>query len=215
MQDGILIINKPAGMTSQDVVYKLKRAYNIKKVGHTGTLDPMVEGVMVVCFGKATKLAQFLLDEDKKYQVQAVLGIATDTEDLTGEIVQQVAVSTEMIQQVEQTLADICSSFVGTYEQIPPMYSAVKINGKKLYEYARNNIEVERSARLVEVKELILDSQSIIMTADKTIEYEFVVHSSKGLYVRTLCVDIANQLPHSRCIVPKQYELTFSLFQVT
>jgi len=194
-QDGILVINKPAGMTSHDVVHKLRKAYNIKKVGHTGTLDPMVTGVMVVCFGKATKLAQFLIDESKSYRVTIRLGEATDTEDITGTIIEKQSINESDVPKLQQSMEQIITSFNGEYWQTPPMYSALKVAGKKLYEYARKNIEVKREARCIHITEIMYDKPSFVYQKDtQVITCAFDVHASKGLYARTLCVDIGKKL---------------------
>jgi len=193
--DGILVINKPARMTSHDVVAQLRRTYNMKKIGHTGTLDPMVEGVMVIAFGKATKLVQFMMEEDKRYRVAVRLGISTDTEDVSGTVIKREqltqAMSDALVPQIGQTLA----SFIGTYVQVPPMYAAIKVRGKKLYEYARNGEHVEREARTLKIFAIDYDATTYehdVITG--TSVFVFDVHGSKGLYARTLCVDIGQKL---------------------
>jgi len=192
-QDGILVINKPAGITSHDVVAKLRKAYGMKKVGHTGTLDPMVDGVMVVAFGKATKLVQFMMDEGKVYDVGIQLGIATDTEDVTGTVVATQAITETLNVHIQRNVQETLQSFIGTYNQIPPMYAAIKINGKKLYEYARNNEVIERAPRKLRVFSIDYDEASYQYDESMS-TFDFTVHGSKGLYVRTLCVDIGRKL---------------------
>jgi len=194
-QDGILVINKPAGITSHDVVAKLRKVYNMKKIGHTGTLDPMVEGVMVIVFGKATKLAQFMLEESKVYRVKIKLGCATDTEDVTGQVTARTTITRSESELLFTRIQDVCADFIGDYAQIPPMYAAVKIQGKKLYEYARNNESVERTARALRIFSLDYDALSYRYNeAEQSVSFMFDVSGSKGLYVRTLCVDIGQKL---------------------
>ena len=177
------------------VVYKLKRAYNSTKVGHTGTLDPMVTGVMVVCFGRATKLAQFLLEENKHYLVTIELGTATDTEDITGKTQDELIITPKMAKHMKEELPNILARFEGTYHQTPPMYSALKVNGKKLYHYARENVEVKREARPINISKMIYHPESFLYN-EKTgkIYFDFDVFASTGLYARTLCVDIGKAI---------------------
>lgn len=185
--DGILPLWKPKGLTSHDCVHKIRQLYGTKKVGHTGTLDPEVEGVLPICIGQATKIVPFLTETKKTYIAEVKLGISTDTEDCQGKIVQRKEfVKPPSKQQIENVL----QSFTGIITQIPPMYSAVKINGKKLYEYARAGISVERPKRTVTIHEMKhLPSEK---EADGLIQFE--VTCSKGTYIRTLCVDIGNAL---------------------
>ncbi|TLG71791.1 tRNA pseudouridine(55) synthase TruB [Culicoidibacter larvae] len=189
--DGVLAVHKPRGMTSHDVVWKLRRILGTKKIGHTGTLDPDVDGVLVVCIGRATKLVQFMEHAHKVYHAEAVLGVATTTEDLSGEVVEMLPVPVGCFDEamVQQVLAD----FVGVSKQVPPMYSAVKVNGRKLYEYARNGVEVERPERSIEIFSLVYNADSLKF-ADERGYFEFDIESAKGLYVRTLCVDIGAKL---------------------
>jgi len=194
-QDGILVINKPAGMTSHDVVAKLRRVYRTKKVGHTGTLDPMVTGVMVIAFGKATKLVQFMMEESKVYRVGIKLGYATDTEDVTGTMTAKDTISESRSKMLGTQIVSALNHFIGTYDQVPPMYAAIKIRGKKLYEYARNNETVERVPRQLRI--FAIDYENDTYQYDpstRTSSFAFEVHGSKGLYARTLCVDIGKQL---------------------
>lgn len=182
MINGIINVYKEAGFTSHDVVAKLRGIVKQKKIGHTGTLDPDATGVLPVCLGNATKLCDMLTDKSKEYVTTMRLGFCTDTQDISGEVLdkREVSVSKE---EVEEAIM----SFVGRYDQIPPMYSALKVNGKKLYELAREGIEVERKARNIEIISIdILD----IKLPDITM----MVHCSKGTYIRTLCHDIGIKL---------------------
>lgn len=182
MLDGILIIDKPQGLTSFDVVAKVRKELHTKKVGHTGTLDPLATGVLVVCVEKATKLVTYLTCDDKIYDVEMKLGIKTNTGDITGEVIE----NKDSVIDISK-INSIIKSFIGKQKQIPPMYSAIKVNGKKLYELAREGIEIKREARDIE----IFDINNISLEKD-IIKYR--VHCSKGTYVRTLCEDIANKL---------------------
>lgn len=180
--NGILNILKPPGMTSHDVVSVVRKKLNIKRVGHTGTLDPNAAGVLPICVGQATKISQYLLDGEKKYRTELTLGIETDTEDIYGTVINKsFVVSTK--EEIERAIL----SFVGTYNQVPPMYSAVKIKGKKLYELARKGIEIERKSRTV----TIFSIDIIEIKGNKAM---FDVLCSKGTYVRTLCKDIGDVL---------------------
>lgn len=187
MIDGILNVYKEQDYTSFDVVAKLRGILKQKKIGHTGTLDPMAEGVLLVCLGKATKLVDLLTEGDKCYRSTMKLGYETDTEDVTGETTAEgdAAVLAQLTQaDVERAIL----SFIGKYDQIPPMYSAIKKDGKKLYEYARAGIEVKREPRPVEIYAI----QDITKEADDT--YSFDVYCSKGTYIRSLCRDIGRKL---------------------
>ncbi|MGI8315134.1 tRNA pseudouridine(55) synthase TruB [Halobacillus mangrovi] len=188
--DGILPLWKPKGFTSHDCVSKTRGMLRTKKVGHTGTLDPDVEGVLPLCVGKATKIVPFLTDTDKVYEATVSLGHSTTTEDATGEIVDFKEVDRKIsIHEVEKCLA----SFQGEVTQVPPMYSAVKVNGKKLYEYAREGKEVERPTRQVMIKEIELMDEEITFQ-DPSASFSIRVVCSKGTYIRTLCVDIGKAL---------------------
>lgn len=180
--DGILNILKPPGMTSHDVVSVVRKKINMKKVGHTGTLDPNAVGVLPICVGKATKISQFLLDGKKKYRAELTLGIETDTEDIYGEIIKRLPVNSTK-EEIESSIL----SFIGEYDQVPPMYSALKVNGKKLYELAREGIDIERKSRRV----VIYNIDIIKIDNDKVM---FDVLCSKGTYIRTLCKDIGRKL---------------------
>lgn len=182
---GILNILKPPGMTSFDVVAWLRRLFGTRKVGHAGTLDPLAAGVLPVCVGNATKAIEFLMDKDKLYRAELTLGITTSTQDSAGEVLHTAVPGC----RDEEIVAAICS-FAGVYHQTPPMYSALRIDGKRLYELARNGIEIERQSREVEIYSVgVLD-------IDRTdgVRVLFDVHCSKGTYIRTLCADIGERL---------------------
>lgn len=179
---GVLIINKPQGPTSHDIVNKVRRLYSTKKVGHTGTLDPMATGVLVVLIGRAAKACEYSLSDKKRYTATLRLGIETDTEDTTGKIIKEYPVDI-----TPDAVKDILSSFTGKIKQIPPMYSALKIGGKKLCDIAREGGTVEREAREIEVY-----SVSAEHIADN--DYRLEVECSAGTYIRTLCADIGRAL---------------------
>lgn len=180
--DGIIIIDKPLFRTSHDMVYETRRLTGIKKVGHTGTLDPMATGVLPVCIGNATKVADMLTLSDKEYIAELVLGMTTDTQDADGSVLSECCVNCG-----EEEIRNAVNSFVGEIEQIPPMYSAIKQNGKKLYELARKGIEVERKSRKITIHSIdILEINGERVTID--------VKCSKGTYIRTLCEDIGIKL---------------------
>lgn len=182
--DGIINVYKETGYTSFDVVAKLRSILHQKKIGHTGTLDPMAEGVLVVCLGSATKLVDVLTLKDKCYRASMRLGIKTDTEDITGKVLQRRDIPSSL---TKQQVMDVLLSYVKSYDQIPPMYSAIKKDGKKLYEYARAGISVERTPRNVTV--FSIDDIEIDLP-----EITFTVHCSKGTYVRSLCRDMGETL---------------------
>lgn len=188
--DGIINIYKERGFTSHDVVAKLRGILKQKKIGHTGTLDPEAVGVLPVCLGKATRLCDLLTDKDKTYTAVLKLGVETDTQDMTGRILEE-----QPVDWTEEGIRDAILSFVGDYEQIPPMYSALKVNGKKLYELAREGKEVERKARLVHIFDITISS----MDAENA-EVTMDVHCSKGTYIRTLCADIGAKLGFGGCM---------------
>ena len=181
--DGILLINNPAGYTSHDIVGIVRKKLHTKKVGHCGTLDPDATGVLVVCVNKATKAIQFLMSDTKVYRATLSLGKSTDTYDASGKILEE----KEVGQISKAQVIDVLNSFLGKSKQKPPIYSAIKVNGKKLYEYARNGEEVEIKERDIEIMmiELIDFSNNEIV---------FDVKCSKGTYIRSLCVDIAKKL---------------------
>ncbi len=182
--DGIINVYKEKGYTSHDVVAKLRGILHQKKIGHTGTLDPDATGVLPVCLGKATKVCELLTDKKKTYLAVVRLGVQTDTQDLTGTILEE-----KEVQVTEEQIRETAASFLGDYEQIPPMYSAVKVNGKRLYELARQGKEVERKARRVHI--YTCDIRDITL-ADN--EFSMEVTCSKGTYIRTLCQDIGEKL---------------------
>lgn len=181
--NGIIIVNKPQGFTSQDVVSKIKKILNIKKAGHTGTLDPMATGVLPVLLGNCTKLSKYLIEHDKTYIATIKFGEKTDTGDSEGKTIE----TKEINSFVEEDVTKVFESMIGKQSQIPPMYSAIKVNGKKLYEYARNGESIEVKPREIEIYSLKLISIN-------NNELEFEVSSSKGTYIRTLCEDIAEKL---------------------
>ncbi len=181
--DGFLLVNKPAGLTSHDVVYKLKKKLNCDKIGHTGTLDPFADGLLILCLGKATKLAHLFSNLDKVYTGTIIFGNHYDTYDVTGKIMMSKTPSFS-IQSFHQAI----DSLQGTYDQIPPMYSAIKQQGRKLYEIARSGIEVDRASRLVEIKRF--EATSALLHD----EISFIAEVSKGTYIRSLAVDLANRL---------------------
>lgn len=182
--NGIINVYKPKGMTSHDVVYRLRRILRIKKIGHTGTLDPDAEGVLPMCIGRGTKTADMLTAADKQYLAEVTLGSATDTQDSSGTVLKSAEVSVN-----QADIHNTINKFIGDINQIPPMYSAIKIGGRKLYELAREGVEIERKPRPVritniEVKNFDLENQRFSMIVDCT----------KGTYIRTLCNDIGEEL---------------------
>lgn len=184
---GILIINKPKGLTSQDVVSKTKKILNVKKAGHTGTLDPMATGVLPVLIGNYTKLSKYLIEHDKTYVAKIKLGEKRDTGDQEGKIIDTKNVKINNLS--EENIKSKLEEFIGKQQQIPPMYSAIKVNGKKLYEYAREGKEVKVIPRQIEIYNIKL------LSIDKEkLELEFEVSCSKGTYIRVLCEDIAEKL---------------------
>jgi len=189
MVHGVVNINKEKGYTSHDVVAKLRGIIGQKKIGHTGTLDPDATGVLPVCLGKATKLCDMLTDKSKTYEAVLLLGKVTDTQDITGTVLSEGSVDGIDNDAVKKCIGE----FVGDYLQIPPMYSALKVNGKKLYELARQGIEVERKARPVVIHEI-----NILEIDLPRVRME--VHCSKGTYIRTLCHDIGKKLGCGACM---------------
>ncbi len=182
--DGIIIVNKPKGCTSHDIVSRVKKIYN-KKVGHTGTLDPMATGVLPLLIGKGTMCSKYLINHDKTYQVVLELGKKTSTADAEGEIIEEVDVDIKKIEK--NNVEKVLKKFIGKQEQIPPMYSAIKVKGKKLYEYARKGIHIDIKPRNIEI-------YNIWLIGIKEKQIEFKVSCSKGTYIRSLCEDIAKQL---------------------
>lgn len=189
MIHGIINVYKEKGFTSHDVVAKLRGIVGQKKIGHTGTLDPDATGVLPVCLGKATKLCDLLTDKNKTYEAVLLLGKTMDTQDITGEVLEEK--STEAL--TEEKVREAIEGFIGDYEQIPPMYSALKVNGKKLYELAREGKVIERKARPVK----ILDIQILEIDLPKV---RMEVSCSKGTYIRTLCHDIGEKLGCGGCM---------------
>ena len=190
--NGIINIYKEQGYTSHDVVAKLRGILRMKKIGHTGTLDPDAVGVLPVCTGRATKLCGMITDWGKTYEAVMLLGTRTDTQDISGNILSLTEVNVTKIQ-----IMDVIGSFTGEYDQIPPMYSALKHNGKKLYELARQGIEIERKPRRVNIKSILINDINL-EDNDKTVT--FTVECSKGTYIRTLCEDIGNRLGCGACM---------------
>ncbi|WP_110929456.1 tRNA pseudouridine(55) synthase TruB [Bacillus massiliglaciei] len=188
--EGILPLFKPKGMTSHDCVFKLRKILKTKKVGHTGTLDPDVTGVLPICVGRATKIAEYITDAGKTYEGEVTLGYSTSTEDSSGEIIDQVTLSEPVYRS---QILQVFESLTGVITQTPPMYSAVKVNGKKLYEYARAGIEVERPSRQVTIHELTLMDDRERFTGE-SISFRFRVKCSKGTYIRTLAVMMGEML---------------------
>jgi len=186
--NGIINVYKEKGFTSHDVVAKLRGILRQKKIGHTGTLDPDAEGVLPVCLGKGTKLCDMLTDKDKIYEATLLLGITTDTQDTSGKILQESAVSVS-----EDQVREAIMGFVGDYDQIPPMYSALKVNGKKLYELAREGVEIERQPRRLHIYDITIEEISLPRV-------RMSVSCSKGTYIRTLCHDIGHKLGTGGCM---------------
>lgn len=188
MVNGIINVYKEKGYTSFDVVAKMRGIFGQKKIGHTGTLDPDAQGVLPVCLGKATKVCDLLTDKDKVYKATMLLGIQTDTLDISGKVCNKA-----MVNVTEEQVRDVISTFVGTIEQVPPMYSALKVNGKKLYELAREGKTIERKARKVSIYDITIDEirlPEVVMT----------VSCSKGTYIRSLCDDIGTKLGCYGCM---------------
>ena len=184
--NGILIINKEKGCTSHDIVYKVKKIFN-EKVGHTGTLDPLAEGVLPILIGKGTLCSKYLINHDKKYVVNLALGQKTETADLEGKIIEEKNIPDKSLTQSK--IEKVLKSFIGKQQQMPPIYSAIKVNGKKLYEYARKgqNVEIKpREIEIYDIKLMNIDAQK------KQIQFE--VFCGKGTYIRSLCEDIAEKL---------------------
>ncbi len=182
--NGIIVINKPKGKTSHDMVYFTRRLTGVKKVGHTGTLDPDATGVLPICIGNATKAADMLTLSDKRYIAELILGKTTDTQDASGEVLTECKVNVS-----EEEIIRAVKSFEGVIEQLPPMYSAIKQNGKKLYELARAGIEVERKKRKITIYKINIEEIDIENNSVK-----IDVSCSKGTYIRTLCNDIGQKL---------------------
>ena len=189
--DGILPLWKERGMTSHDCVFKLRKILKTKKIGHTGTLDPDVDGVLPICIGNATKVVEYMMETGKSYVGEITLGFSTTTEDVSGDIVERRAVEKiPSIEEIDQAMAKM----EGIITQIPPMFSAVKVNGKRLYEYARAGETVERPSRKATIKKFIRTSIPVFDENEKTVSWRFEVDCGKGTYVRTLSVDLGESL---------------------
>ncbi|WP_050607203.1 tRNA pseudouridine(55) synthase TruB [Clostridium niameyense] len=180
--DGIVNVFKPSGMTSFDVVRDIRKITKVKKVGHTGTLDPLASGVLPICIGKATKISDYIMEGTKSYRVELKLGITTDTYDREGKIT-----SCNDVKVTEEQLISVLNNYIGDIEQVPPMYSAIKVKGKKLYELARKGIEVERESRKITIYNISVISIDMPYAI-------FDVKCSKGTYIRSLCYDIGKDL---------------------
>ena len=188
MYDGILNVYKEKGYTSHDVMAKLRGVLHQKKIGHTGTLDPDAQGVLPVCLGKATRLCDMLTDRQKTYRAVLILGRETDTQDLSGKVLSEHPVNVS-----EEETRQVILDFLGSYDQLPPMYSALKVNGKKLYELARQGKVVERQTRTVTIHDIVIESIDLPHVA-------MTVACSKGTYIRTLCHDIGQRLGCGGCM---------------
>lgn len=190
MYNGILPVYKERGLTSHDVVFKLRKILKTKKIGHTGTLDPEVSGVLPVCIGTATRVSDYVMDMGKSYNATITLGESTTTEDQTGEVIDKVDVQENAININE--VDAVLKQFEGIIEQVPPMYSSVKVNGKKLYEYARKGETVERPVRKVNIDSIARTSE--LQFEDGKCHFNIEVKCGKGTYIRTLATDIGKQL---------------------
>lgn len=188
MINGIVNVYKEKGFTSFDVVAKMRGIFHQKKIGHTGTLDPDAEGVLPVCLGKATKVCDLLTDKDKEYKAVLLLGQETDTQDISGQVINQ-----REVHVTEEEVREAILSFIGDYEQVPPMYSALKVNGQKLCDLARKGITVERKSRVVTIHHIEIVRMNLP-------EVEMIVSCSKGTYIRTLCHDIGIKLGCFGCM---------------
>lgn len=190
MYNGILPVYKERGLTSHDVVFKLRKILKTKKIGHTGTLDPEVSGVLPVCIGTATRVSDYVMDMGKSYNATITLGESTTTEDQTGEVIDKIDVQANAININE--VDAVLKQFEGIIEQVPPMYSSVKVNGKKLYEYARKGETVERPIRKVNIDSIARTSE--LQFEDGKCHFNIEVKCGKGTYIRTLATDIGKQL---------------------
>lgn len=189
MRKGIIIINKSPGMTSHDIVMQIRRIFKMRRVGHAGTLDPMATGVLIILIGEATKLSNKFVAFDKAYRASLILGTCTNTADTQGKITQQLPYD----HVTENQISEVFKKFVGEIDQVPPMVSAVKVNGKKLYELARQGIEIERLPRKVRIDCLKIESI-------RSPEVQFYMECSKGTYVRQLAEDVGRALGCGACI---------------
>lgn len=184
--NGIIVVNKAKGCTSHDIVYKIKKMFN-EKVGHTGTLDPMAEGVLPILIGKGTLCSKYLINHDKNYRVTLQLGEKTDTGDSEGKVVEKKEVNKEILKK--ENIEIVLKSFIGKQEQVPPIYSAIKVNGKKLYEYARKGQDVDIQPRQIEIYDI-----KLLKFDEDSKQVNFEVFCGKGTYIRSLCEDIATKL---------------------
>ena len=181
--EGILPVIKPVDFTSHDVVAKVRGILGIRRIGHTGTLDPKVTGVLPLCIGRATRVVEYIQDLPKQYEADLTIGLATDTEDMTGNVIERVEHVKLSVLEIEQVFA----KFLGVIDQVPPMYSAIKVEGQRLYDLARQGQVIERKSRKVEIYELEIRSINLELAHP---QIKFRVKCSKGTYIRTLCVDI-------------------------
>ncbi|AET60421.1 tRNA pseudouridine synthase b [Paenibacillus terrae HPL-003] len=193
--EGVLPVYKPAGFTSHDVVAKARRLLGMKRIGHTGTLDPQVTGVLPLCLGRATRVVEYMQELPKEYHATLRLGLATDTEDLTGTITEK---CDHPVEVTEEEAKAVLERFVGTISQVPPMYSALKVDGKRLYELAREGKTVERKSREVTIYELEMTG---FAETGSYVDISFRALCSKGTYIRTLCVDIGRELGYPSTMV--------------
>ena len=189
MKEGIIIVNKPDGITSHDVVEQVRHKFKMRRVGHAGTLDPMATGVLVILLGKATQLFNKFVNFDKAYRAELILGTSTDSSDIRGKVLKQDPYEHITARQIEEAFA----RFLGEIQQVPPMVSAVKVKGKKLYELARRGIQIERQARLIKIHSLKIEGINLPRV-------KFYVECSKGTYVRQLAYDIGEVLGCGACI---------------
>jgi tRNA pseudouridine 55 synthase len=183
--NGILNILKPCGMTSFDVVARIRGLLRTRKCGHTGTLDPLAAGVLPICIGNATKAIEYMVEKDKLYRAELTLGTSTDTQDSTGSVVFE-----RVVECTDMEIEDTVKSFIGDSMQLPPMYSAIKVNGVKLYELAREGIDIDRTPRLINIHSIDI----VNVNREGKVRILFDVHCSKGTYIRTLCSDIGDRL---------------------
>ncbi len=188
--NGILVLDKPTGITSNKALQKVKRLFNAQKAGHTGSLDPLATGVLPICLGEATKVSHYLLDANKSYRAKCILGTVTTSGDSDGDFIGEKTVP----EINHQTLLDLLASFEGLQEQTPPMYSALKHNGRPLYEYARQGIEIERKSRSITIFSIKLINYCLETQVNKDCFIEIEVQCSKGTYIRTLCEDIGEKI---------------------
>lgn len=189
--EGILPLWKERGMTSHDCVFKLRKILKTKKIGHTGTLDPDVDGVLPICIGTATKVVEYMMETGKAYIGEITIGYSTTTEDISGETVESVPITeVPSVETIDQMMQDMTGEII----QIPPMYSAVKVNGRRLYEYARAGEEVERPQRKATIHRFVRTSEPVLNPENQTVSWRFEVDCGKGTYVRTLAVDLGAKM---------------------